>query len=125
MEQPRSYAVFEDGHEEDLLYLEINKSGGSIFATKSGIYRFCPIKDIIDGTKFKRLTSYFERLGADSTDRTDEIKYVTVDERILYKYELNASGRHISGSVLAPPNATDSDVCKLIVEKMGIVFHKE
>lgn len=35
MKQPRSYAVFADEHEEDLLYLETDKVGHTIFATKS------------------------------------------------------------------------------------------
>lgn len=63
MKKPRSYAVFADEHEEDLLYLETDKVGHTIFATKSGIYRFHNETDTIDGSVFRRLVSYFEKLG--------------------------------------------------------------
>ena len=58
MKCPRSYAVFADEHEEDLLYLETDKAGHTIFAARSGIYRFHREVDAIDGSKFKRLASY-------------------------------------------------------------------
>lgn len=123
--KPRSILTFEDGHDEDLLYFERIKSGESIFATESGIYRFCPDRDIISETCIKRIPSHFERVRYDSFEYTNNIKRVVIDERISYTYIFDKTGRRICGSVLAPINATDKDVCKLIVEDLEIKYQKE
>lgn len=125
MKRPRNYAVYEDGHEEDLLYFEANKSGGSIFATESGIYRIWPDENRVTGVKFGKYPSHFDRLGPVSSDRTDEIKYVTIDERIPYEYRICGDGACVCGSVLVPPDATDQDIRKLIMEDLDIQYRKE
>lgn len=103
MEKPRSYAVFADEHEEDLLYLETDKVGHTIFATKSGIYRFHNETDTIDGSMFRRLVSYFEKLGPTESNRTDEIKYVVIDERVPYEYKIDGLDGCVCGEILVPP----------------------
>lgn len=126
MKKPRSYAVFEDGHEEDLLYLETSKSGHDIFATKSGIYRFHPTTDVIDGSKFRRLVPYFERLEADGTShQINEIERVVIDERIPFEYRIDGLEGYTCGEILAPPNATDQDIRKLIMDDLKIQYRKE
>lgn len=125
MKKPRSYAVFEDGHEEDLLYYETSKSGNHIFATKSGVYRYWPEEHDLGDMCFTIRSPYFDRLGPTLTDRTSEIKYVVIDERIPYKYEVCGSGAFICGSVLVPPKATDQEIHKLIVEDLEIRYEKE
>lgn len=102
MKQPRSYAIFADEHEEDLLYLETDKVGHTIFATKSGIYRFHNETDTIDGSMFRRLVSYFEKLGPTESNRTDEIKYVVVDERVPYEYKIDGLDGCVCGEILVP-----------------------
>lgn len=125
MKKPRSYAVFKDGHEEDLLYLEKGESGVYIFATKSGIYRYWPDEDMIDGTCFKHFCSHFDRVGPKSSDPTDEIKYVAVDERVPYEYKIDGGGVYIRGKILVPPKYSDEKIRKLIMEDLDIQYRKE
>lgn len=122
--KPRSYAVFADEHEEDLLYLETDKVGHTIFATKSGIYRFHNETDTIDGSMFRRLVSYFEKLGPTESNRTDEIKYVVVDERVPYEYKIDGLDGCVCGEILVPPNATDQYIRKLIMDDLKILYRK-
>lgn len=124
MKKPRSYAVFADEHEEDLLYLETDKVGHTVFATKSGIYRFHNETDTIDGSVFRRLVSYFEKLGPTESNRTDEIKYVVVDERVPYEYKIDGLDGCVCGEILVPPNATDQYIRKLIMDDLKILYRK-
>lgn len=117
-------AVFADEHEEDLLYLETDKVGHTIFATKSGIYRFHNETDTIDGSVFRRLVSYFEKLGPTESNRIDEIKYVVVDERVPYEYKIDGLDGCVCGEILVPPNATDQYIRKLIMDDLKILYRK-
>ena len=125
MKKPRSYAVFEDGHEEDLLYFETSKSGHHIFATKSGIYRYYPEEYSVHNTSFVTRLSCFGRLGPALTNRTDEIKYVAIDERIPYEYRIEGLEGYTCGEILVPPDATDQEIRKLIMNDLKIQYRKE
>ena len=125
MKKPRSYAVFKDEHEEDLLYLEKGESGVYIFATKSGIYRYWPEKDCLSETCFKHYCSNFDRIGPKSFYPTDEIKYVAVDERVLYEYQIESDGVYIRGKILVPPDYNDEKIRKLIMEDLNVKYRKE
>lgn len=122
MKKARNYAVFKDGHEEDLLYLERDSSGNAIFATKSGIYTF---ENHIDGASFISYYPCFYRLGPTSFNPANEIDSVMFDDRSLYEYKIEGNGVYICGKILAPVNSDDKTIRKLIMEDLNIKYRKE
>ena len=125
MEKPRSYAVFEDEHEEDLLYFETNKSGHHIFATKSGIYRYWPEEYRVNDTSFITRPSYFDRLGPALTDRTDEIKCVVIDKRVTYVYVLGGPDFNVHGEVVASEDADEEEIRQAIMKSLIVRYEKK
>lgn len=78
----------------------------------------------LEGSVFRRLVSYFEKLGPTESNRTDEIKYVVVDERVPYEYKIDGLDGCVCGEILVPPNATDQYIRKLIMDDLKILYRK-
>lgn len=125
MNKPRSYATFKDGHEEDILYIEDRDDLGVLFATKSGIYRFCPDRDEIRGTSWVREPNHFERVHLDANKPADDISFITIDRKVSYDYMISKDGVYIFGEILASPDACDEDIKDLIMDELSIEIQKK
>lgn len=125
MKKPRSYAVFIDGHDEDILYREIEHNGTYLFATKSGIYKFCSERICWDRNGFSVCAPpHFERVTSNESFPIVYIKSVHIDERKVYQYRIENLHTVIQGNILVPPKATDADIRKLIIENLKVEYEE-
>lgn len=138
MKKPRSFVTFQDGHEEEIIYYETYGATGVLFVTKSGVYlersyrifkeayytpvnrteflRLSPIPNGIVETHCKPEFNYFTM---------PDIKSVTIDERIPYKFYVKGNGAYIFGDVLVPPDASEETIRKLIADQLNIEFERK
>lgn len=124
MKKPRSYAVFFDGHEEDILYREFGTDGTYLFATKSGVYKFYPERKQWGSFGIDVLPSHFDRIAPTEVHRIDYIQSICIDERKVYQYRIKNSCTVIHGNILVPPKATDAEIRKLILEDLKVEYEE-
>ena len=131
METPRSYIRFEDGTEEDIVYFEKDLNGDIMFSTKNGIYKAKKVPGVIVGMLSARET--FEMLSA---RKTFEISKMTAggdvrkvyydrirfDDRVKYEYDYNP--RESEFEILAPKNASEEDILKLIAKDLKLTWKR-
>lgn len=120
----RKYMTFKDGHEEDILYMEESENG-VLFSTSSGIYRFLPPREKIQGTYFIREPSKFVRVTTKGEAHEINIDSITIDERVAYEYSLQFNGGTMGGEILTSPNSDDKTICQLIIERLGVRYRKK
>lgn len=125
--------VFEDGHEEKIVYFE-NSPMGMIFVTRTGEYLYrkeltryahvtCPIES------FYRINFAAPKVFSISDDLGSSIpvefirvpiKAIYLDERIEYEYALfkNEDDKepYTTGTILIEPNASDIEIRLAIVK---------
>lgn len=124
MKKPRSYAIFTDGHEEDILYREFGADGTCLFVTKSGTYKFYSERRQLNLSGIVVMSPCFERIGPTEARIIDYIKSVCIDERKVYQYRIQNSCTVIHGNILVPPKATDAEIRKLIMEDLKVKYEE-
>lgn len=122
----RSYVIFKDGHEEDLLCYDKTADGKAIFVTKSGkVYRYYPPANRQYAECIKWRDAYFERLDPDFDKETQEIERVVLDERVWYDFTLWWKDQLFCDSILASPNASEDELRRLILKDVVIKCKKK
>lgn len=114
METPRSYVIFADGTEEDILYFERNAFGDMLFSTKEGIYKY---SDKLNGRKVVQKTS------VNGTYSTVNIDHIVLDDRVLYRYTYNYTLADFK--ILADKNATEEEILVLIAKNLGVTYWRD
>lgn len=122
MKKPRNYAIFTDGHEEDILYHELGTDGTYLFVTKSGTYKFYPERTQWDSFGIGIVPSHFERITPTESHHVDYIQSICIDERKVYRYWIKHSCT--VGNILVQPEATDAEIHKLILEDLKIEYEE-
>lgn len=131
MNKPRSFVIFKDGHEEDIFYYQQYSRANYVFATKSGVYVLNTYVFLGGGgSEFLRMSHISPNFSNDrhpefKFSSAPEIKSVIVDGRIPYVYRIKGDFGEICGSIYAAPDATESEVHKLILEDLHIEYRKE
>lgn len=121
-----SFVTFKDGHIESILYFEKIQSGAIMFSTKSGVYIYQPSHPVPGLTGLLPATDFFKvnisGMGLGLTaEETFSIDFITLDERVEYKFWITIESAEYSGTVLVAPNARDEEIRSAILDKLGIV----
>ena len=137
MPEKKSFVTFTDGHTEEIVYFN-RKNSNILFVTKTGIYVFTT-----DETKigyFGCLSEAYKvfRLNVGITehgnvdlvfDRTHIVESVTIDERVLYGYQIeHKPGEYITGCILVSPDAAEKEIRIAIMEDLfnrGIIKYEK
>lgn len=117
MKTPRSYVIFGNGIEEDILYFERAPHGDAIFATKSGIYRY---REYDINTEDPKFVVY--RISFDNRCNPVLITRIVFDDRVKYEYKYDP--RESEFEVFASKDATREEILKLIASDLKIDYKK-
>lgn len=120
METPRSYIRFEDGTEEDIIYFEKDSNGDIIFSTKNGIYKAKKFPGVIVGMLSAPETFEISKMTAGGGFRKVYYDRIRFDDRVKYEYDYNP--RESEFEVLAPKNASEEDILKLIAKDLKLTW---
>lgn len=117
METPRSYVIFGNGIEEDILYFERSPHGDAIFTTKSGMYWYREYNINTEDPKF-----VVHRISFDNRCNPVLITRIVFDDRVKYEYDYDPRGSEFE--VLAPKNASEEDILKLIAKDLKLTWKR-
>lgn len=120
METPRSYIRFEDGTEEDIVFFEKDLNGDIIFSTKKGIYKAKKVPGVIVGTLSTRETFEISKMTAGGGFCKIYYDRIRFDDRVKYEYDYNP--RESEFEILAPKNASEEDILKLIAKDLKLTW---
>lgn len=120
METPRSYIRFEDGTEEDIVYFEKDLNGDIIFSTKNGIYKAKKVPGVIVGMLSARETFEISKMIAGGDFRKVYYDRIRFDDRVKCEYDYNP--RESEFEILAPKNASEEDILKLIAKDLKLTW---
>lgn len=122
----RSYAKFNDGHEEDIFYYKDLQQGCILFATKSGVYFYRPAPKApgVSGV----CAQEFFTIQMDFCDNPtyfpdmffhDDpyVQSIMIDRRIKRNFTVPGHG---DGSVLVSPNASTEELACAIMSELGV-----
>ena len=115
METPRSYVIFGNGIEEDILCFERAPHGDAIFATKSGIYRY---REYDINTEDPKFVVY--RISFDNRCNPVLITRIAFDDRVKYEYEYDPRGSEFE--IIASKDASEEDILKLIAKDLKLTW---
>lgn len=127
----RNYAVFKDGHEEDIFYYKELPNDSVLFSTQSGIYFYNPDPDIPGAhglTVAQKFYTIRMRIVDQLTLPTLEfvgdpyLRHIMIDRRIERRFTVPNYG---SGSVLVHPNASVESIAVAIMHEMGVKLEEE
>lgn len=122
----RSWAMFKDGHEEDIFYYKDLPHNHILFGTKSGVYIYRPsiVSPAITGLKAQEFYTIKMSFHADPTIFPDisfvedpYIQRIFIDRRIERKFTVSGHG---NGSVFINPEADSEDLAWAILNEMGV-----
>lgn len=131
-EKPKSVAVFNDGHEEEITYLR-EFSNCVEFATESGFYVFKGPELERDGI----INPIFYKLEAEDVHtfyRTtvepklipiSSINAIRIDERISVKYKVKIGNICRENDILVPPRFSDLEIKNEILKDSGVDIQYE
>lgn len=130
MAKTKSFVTFKDGHTEDIIYYQKRGCNKVLFATESGVYKYIDNAIPFGIVGLSRQYEFWKlHLGANDTDFCHEaacdIQSITLDERVPYEYRIHGDLGYVTGSIIAPPNANEEEIKKLIMEDLEIEWRKE
>lgn len=130
-----NFAVFEDGHREEIFYYQV-LSSGTVFLTQSGAY--LQKREVEDFAEHRFYTDkvykivFYMPYWMDYLNISTEpahITQITIDNRMEYKYEIECTGvGKLCGSVFAEKTADDREIRKLVMAQfkklLKVTYHK-
>lgn len=113
METPRSYVVFPNGVELDIIYFERDVFGNILFSTKDGIYKYSD--KLEDGM-------FIQKISVDGTFSMIAIDHIILDDRVKYEYDYDPRGSEFE--VLASKTASEDDILRLIAKDLKLTWKR-